>query len=856
MVKLDPNTINELAEILRPFVESERERQSFLIAALGNDAPVLQHISWGGSVATFIPHMMHKLAGFGGRQALCAVLEYGRSQISVHENVQQRIDQLIRQLDESASTTSEINNIDVLVQRVRESLHDDIQRLHGKIPLLGVDHQVDLGKLFVDINILEEVSSSRKLELDDLLQDFSAGVKEYSNYRSLDRMSLGKQQQRVSGLKVLAKNTNLMVLGKPGSGKTTFLQRIVNECNEGRLQPYRIPVLIKLRKFVVDCCKSQYNLERYLTQHWRLSERETELIITKGRALILLDGLDEVTGANRREISKQIKLFAHTYPQNQLIVTCRTQSQESRFEYFDYVEVADFNERQVKAFAEHWFEDVYSNKPWPTYIDINNGTSVFSYEMHIEDEKRIQIHDFLQKLYLHKNKPIYELAATPMLLSLICAVFHQTGKFYSKRSKLYEEGLELLLDKWDKLREIERDEIYRNLSLARKQELLSYLARKKFEQSQYLLFDQKEIEGYIAEFLGISQRDSRVVLKAIEVQHGLLIERTQGIYSFSHLTIQEYFTARSFVDSSKLEDLVKLAKYISDQRWWEVLHLAIGLTKSTDKFLPLIKYQIDQLLFLEPDLQELLVRINQKSCSVESSYLPAAIRAFFLYSNMTLSYIFTQEMRSNVFPPLCMAIDRHLRKENVYETVPFFKASEVNYQKSAKLTYDRNGCDFQLDMNLMVAYVRGYCGFMWVKASDKTQSPYLGSDFLDRILMQDISVSEPNINELKEHLSDLKEQIPAWEGNEKAHHEWWKVNREKWAEQLKTIIIQYRSLGYDWQLSEQQKKLLQLYYDANLLLIRGFNETSSVSPAVRKEIEETLLLPLAEIEKRQGNSHL
>jgi Effector-associated domain 8 len=99
MVKLDPSTINKFVEILRPFVESEKERQSFLIAALGNDAPALQHISWGGSVATFIPHMLSKLADFGGREAFCAVLEYARSQMSVHENIQQRIDKLIRQLN-------------------------------------------------------------------------------------------------------------------------------------------------------------------------------------------------------------------------------------------------------------------------------------------------------------------------------------------------------------------------------------------------------------------------------------------------------------------------------------------------------------------------------------------------------------------------------------------------------------------------------------------------------------------------------------------------------------------------------------------------------------------------------------
>jgi predicted NACHT family NTPase len=34
------------------------------------------------------------------------------------------------------------------------------------------------------------------------------------------------------------------------------------------------------------------------------------------------------------------------------------------------------------------------------------------------------------------------------------------------------------------------------------------------------------------------QLDNEAVLKAIEVQNGLLVERERGIYSFSHLTFQ------------------------------------------------------------------------------------------------------------------------------------------------------------------------------------------------------------------------------------------------------------------------------------------------------------------------------
>lgn len=94
MVKLDAGAINELVEILRPFVESEKERQPFLIAALGNQAPVLQHITWSGSVMTFTSHMVSRLADFGGEKALGAVLEYARLQMSDYEDTQKRIDDL------------------------------------------------------------------------------------------------------------------------------------------------------------------------------------------------------------------------------------------------------------------------------------------------------------------------------------------------------------------------------------------------------------------------------------------------------------------------------------------------------------------------------------------------------------------------------------------------------------------------------------------------------------------------------------------------------------------------------------------------------------------------------------------
>lgn len=446
---------------------------------------------------------------------------------------------------------------------ISEEYLNRILKEYNTLRILGADEPIPLNDVYINLLLAGRVKSRQ-----------TPNVLALNKEMEIRAGRISRDDGSRESIEVFDELHNMAVLGRPGSGKSTFLKKLLIESVSGRLVAKRLPVLISLRaisessKHIVSCITNEMRTNEF-------GDDLTKELLASGRLLVLLDGLDEVPEAEFSEIIEDINQLARNYNTTRFIVSCRGAAYSGQLPNFTDVEIADFTQDQIAAYAQLYFH---------------------------RDEKRKQL--FLAKVL--SNSAALELCSTPLLLSMICLIFLDTGEIERRRALIYSEAVEALLKRWDNTKTIDRNNEYRFLSKKRKIDLLNTLAIRYFERNQHF-FEMSEVSRYIESFVrrfktGPEPIDGVSIVKTIEVQHGFLAERAKGVYSFSHLTFQEYFVAQWLQTrgQDKLDLLIK--EHVGDFRWREVILLVGDLLgfREADRYLLMILNKLSLLVSIEP----------------------------------------------------------------------------------------------------------------------------------------------------------------------------------------------------------------------------------------------------------------
>jgi predicted NACHT family NTPase len=303
--------------------------------------------------------------------------------------------------------------------------------------------------------------------------------------------------------------------------------------------------------------------------------------LNSGDVLVLFDGLDEIPTSDLSAAVAAVRDFVNRYSDCRYVISCRTAVYRQWFGGFNHFVLSDFDDQQIAEFAGAWFTR--------------------------KDEIEAKAaHLFLSLLKSDAHRGARELARSPLMLTFLCLVFRRTQRFPPNTAQLYAKALRIYLEEWNASKLVHNNPEYAELSPEIEMELLKEIAAPMFLSDRFF-FTKDELLEAIGNFLRTEKNAPKSmtpgkVLDAIAGQHGLLVERAQYVWSFSHLTIQEYLAAALIVERESIEILVR--KHHADARWHEVFSIMAGLTLA-DRMLEALAREADMRVSRSRFLSEL-----------------------------------------------------------------------------------------------------------------------------------------------------------------------------------------------------------------------------------------------------------
>jgi predicted NACHT family NTPase len=374
---------------------------------------------------------------------------------------------------------------------------------------------------------------------------------------------------------LISREPYLLLEGLPGSGKTTMIRHLARRMMLGE-PPEGMDGFLPIVVFLSD-------LNRFLDEEGApapgdellvralgdylgkksLSTGEVLEYCRAGRALLMLDGLDELKEMHRPVLVRSLQHFREHNPMTRFVLTTRPHAVDVAKRYFGdrHREIHTLKREQKADFIHRWFAHLAGVRS--TATEETAGAL-------LERMDRIERMD--------------ELVDTPLMLTAICILYMDDKELPEQRADLYDRVVNNLLEK--RFRPYEREDKRYNSMPELIHELLGRLAVLMMKkETRTVTMDEVlkaalDIKKGVFKQMGTEHADgykTRLadLFRRIEGDCGLLDHGESG-YNFRHLTFQEFLAAWRILSTST-DPWAGVEALVDDPLWQESIMLYVGL---------------------------------------------------------------------------------------------------------------------------------------------------------------------------------------------------------------------------------------------------------------------------------------
>ncbi|NEQ71586.1 MAG: NACHT domain-containing protein, partial [Symploca sp. SIO2D2] len=372
----------------------------------------------------------------------------------------------------------------------------------------------------------------------------------------------------VEGLRKYAPD-HVLLVGRPGSGKSTALVRLLlEEAETGRRgdgetgrwgdgDSLRIPVLVELRYYQHSVLE---RVKAFLLKHQPDLDVDEEVLkqwLRQGQLLLLLDGFNELPSEEARQ---QVRVFRQDYPNTPMVFTTRDLGVGRDLNITKKLEMQPLTEAQMRQFV-------------CAYLPQQG-----------------------EQMFKQLGSRLREFGETPLLLWMLCSVFaSNSNRVPSNLGSVFRQFTEIY-DKKIK-QDILIDEEFRLWQGQLLQQLAWVMTQGEAKTQLLVALPKQKAEAALTEFLqkeaALSKNKALLWLDNL-LKHNLIQLGTGNQIGFCHQLLQEYYTAEQLLERlASLSDQQLKWDYLNYLKWTEPLALMMELLEDREQAMRVVKLALE-----------------------------------------------------------------------------------------------------------------------------------------------------------------------------------------------------------------------------------------------------------------------